>query len=107
LEVDVQGAASVKRLLPEAITVFILPPSFEELRRRLIARATDSPVELELRLRNSSAEMKHYSEFDYVIINDDADRAAAQLMAIISAERARRLRQESQVQSVAETFPAT
>jgi guanylate kinase len=104
LEVDVQGAASVRRLIPDSVSIFILPPSFEVLKQRLTARGTDSPEELELRLQNAAQELKDYSAFDYVIINDDAERAAAQLSAVIQAERARLLRQQPFVQSVVKGF---
>ena len=104
LEVDVQGAASVRQLLMDSVSIFILPPSFEVLRQRLIARDTDSPDELELRLRNAPEELKQYSAFDYVIINDEVDRAMGQLAAIIYAERARCMRQESVVLEVIEKF---
>jgi len=107
LEVDVQGAASVRKLLPDSVSIFIVPPSFEVLRERLLARGTDSPVELELRLRNAPVELRQYLSFDYVIVNDDIERAAAQLAAIIYAERARRKRQEQEVKRVAETFPVS
>jgi guanylate kinase len=106
LEVDVQGAASVKKLVPDAVSIFILPPSFEVLRERLIARGTDSPMELELRLRNAPVELAQYVSFDYVIINDELDRAATQLASIIYAERARRERQEQEIKRVAASFPA-
>ena len=106
LEVDVQGAASVRKLLADSVSVFIVPPSFEVLRERLVARGTDSPVELELRLRTAPVELRQYVKFDYVIVNDDAERAGAQLASIIYAERARRKRQEQDVRRVAETFPA-
>ena len=104
LEVDVQGAASVRQLLMDSVSIFILPPSFEVLRQRLIARGTDSPEELELRLRNAPEELKQYSAFDYVIINDEVDRAMGQLAAIIYAERARCMRQESVVLEVIKKF---
>src|SRR5215470_2972344 len=104
LEVDVQGAASVRQLLMDSVSIFILPPSYEVLRQRLIARGTDSPEELELRLRNAPEELNQYSAFDYVIINDEVDRAVGQLAAIIYAERARCMRQESLVQQVIEKF---
>jgi len=74
------------------------------LRQRLIARGTDSPEELEVRLRNAPEELKQYSAFDYVIINDEIDRAAGQLATIIYAERARCMRQEALVQHVIEEF---
>jgi guanylate kinase len=106
LEVDVQGAASVRKLTADIVSIFIVPPSFEVLRDRLVARGTDSPVELELRLRNAPIELRQYLAFDYVIVNDDVERASAQLAAIIYAERARRKRQEQEVKTVAESFPA-
>jgi len=104
LEVDVQGAASVRKLVADSVSIFILPPSFEVLRQRLVARGTDSPGQLEIRLRNAPEELKAYSSFDYVIINDDMDRAAEQLQAIIVAERARLKRQERFVQAVIRGF---
>ena len=104
LEVDVQGAASVRQLLMDSVSIFILPPSYEVLRQRLIARGTDSPEELELRLHNAPEELRQYSTFDYVIINDEIDRAVGQLASIISAERARCMRQESLVLEVIEKF---
>lgn len=107
LEVDVQGAASVRALIADAVSIFILPPSFEILRQRLQARGTDSPEELDLRLRNAPTELQDYSAFEYVIINDDADRAAEQLTAIVAAERARLSRQGHRIQSVVEAFAGT
>ena len=104
LEVDVQGAESVRSLVSDAASIFILPPSFEVLRERLIARGTDSPEELELRLRNAPLEMKAYSTFQYVIINDDIEQAADQLMAIVQAERARLARQQLRVKKVVGSF---
>jgi guanylate kinase len=104
LEVDVQGAASVRQLLLDSVSIFILPPSYEVLKGRLIARGTDTPEELEVRLRNAPQELRQYSAFDYVIINDEVDRAAAQLASIIYAERARCVRQENLVREVIEKF---
>ncbi|HZN05627.1 MAG TPA: guanylate kinase [Pyrinomonadaceae bacterium] len=104
LEVDVQGAASVRQLLMDSVSVFILPPSFEVLRQRLCARGTDAPAELEVRLRNAPDELRQYSLFDYVIINDEVERAAGQLAAIIYAERARCLRQGPFVEQVIKQF---
>jgi guanylate kinase len=104
LEVDVQGAASVRQLLMDSVTIFILPPSFAVLRDRLISRGTDSPEELEVRLRNAPEELRQYSKFDYVIINDEVERASAQLASIIYAERARCVRQENLVREVINKF---
>lgn len=104
LEVDVQGAASIRNLISDAVSVFILPPSLEVLRERLIARGTDSPDDLAVRLRNAPEELKAYKTFDYVIINDDADTASAKLMAIIEGERTRLSRQEEKIKRVVESF---
>ena len=104
LEVDVQGAASVRRLLMDSVSIFILPPSFAVLRHRLCARGTDTPESLEVRLRNAPEELRQYSSFDYVIINDEIDRAVGQLASIIYAERARCVRQERVVEQVIKEF---
>jgi guanylate kinase len=104
LEVDVQGAASVRQLLMDSVSVFILPPSFEVLRKRLCARGTDTPESLEVRLRNAPDELRQYSLFDYVIINDEVERAVKQLASIIYAERARCVRQGPLVEQVIKEF---
>ena len=104
LEVDVQGAASVRQLLMDSVSIFILPPSYEVLKQRLIDRGTDSPEELEVRLRNAPDELRQYSSFDYVIINDQVAAAAGQLASIIHAERARCMRQEGLVREVIKNF---
>ena len=104
LEVDVQGAASVRQLLMDSVSVFILPPSYEVLKQRLIDRGTDSPTQLEVRLRNAPDELRQYSSFDYVIINDQVAVAAGQLASIIHAERVRCMRQEGLVREVIQNF---
>jgi guanylate kinase len=104
LEIDVQGAASIRGLIDDAVTVFILPPSFEVLRQRLIARGTDTSGDLERRLRGAPAEVQQYKDFQYVILNDDVECAANQLAAIISAERTRCDRQEPKFQKVLADF---
>jgi len=104
LELDVQGAASVRQLLMDSVSIFILPPSPEVLRHRLLARGTDSPEELEIRLRNAPDELKQYSAFDYVIINDEIKKAVHQVASIVYAERARCMRQESLVREVIKEF---
>jgi guanylate kinase len=104
LEVDVQGADSVRKLGLDSVSIFILPPSLDTLRQRLIARGADTPAELEVRLHNAPDELQQYKDFDYVIFNDEIDRASAQLASIIFAERARRCRQERLVSAVIEKF---
>ena len=94
LEIDVQGAASIRKKIDDAISIFIMPPSFELLRQRLVTRGTDSPADLERRLRGAPAEVEQHKSFQYVILNDDINRASQQLAAVVYAERARRERQE-------------
>ena len=104
LEIDVQGAASIRELTNDAVTVFILPPSFELLRDRLVKRGTDSPEDLERRLLGAPGEVQQYKHFSYVILNDDINRASAQLAAVIHAERARRERQEPSLKEALADF---
>ncbi len=104
LEIDVQGAANVREKIPEALSVFILPPSFGVLKNRLTARATEKPEDLALRLKNSFGEVGHFSEFEYVVINDDAARAAVDLQTIILADRLKRVRQATAIQGILSSF---
>src|SRR5262249_11674666 len=89
LDVDVQGGASVRRARPDAVSVFIYPPSLDALRRRLLGRGTESAEVIERRLKNAPAEMSQYVEYQYLIVNDDVERAADRLIAIVDAERSR------------------
>jgi guanylate kinase len=107
LEIDVQGAEIVRRLMPEAVNIFILPPLFEVLRNRLKARATEKLKDLEIRLRNSFAEVERVNEFDYVVINDDVSVATTDLQTIILAERLKRIRQTEAIQSILDSFDAS
>ena len=104
LEIDVQGAEIVKKIRPESIGVFILPPSFDVLRERLTARQTETPADLQTRLRNSAAEVRRWREFDYVIINDELTRAARDLQAVFLTERLKRGRQAENIEKIIETF---
>jgi guanylate kinase len=104
LEIDVQGAANVRTKIPEALSVFILPPSFEVLKKRLTTRATEKPEDLALRLKNSFAEIQHFSEFEYVVINDDAARAAGDLETVILADRLKRIRQSTAIKGILSSF---
>ena len=88
LEIDWQGAQQVRRALPQCVTVFILPPSRRALAERLATRATDSPQVIERRLRDAGADMSHYAEFDYVVVNDDFAHAVADLRRIIAGDAA-------------------
>ncbi len=97
LDIDVQGGTSVRRARPEAVSVFVYPPSLEVLRRRLESRNTDHPEVVERRMQNAPGEMAQYREYDYLIVNDELEPAAARLIGILDAERARirRLRSAS------------
>lgn len=87
LEIDWQGAAQVRRLIPGAVLIFILPPSIESLRERLVKRGQDSDAVIARRLDAAREEMRHASEFDYVIMNQDFARAVDDLSAIVRASR--------------------
>ncbi len=91
LRINVDGAATIKRLAPEAVFIFLAPASAEELRRRLTVRRTESPAEIERRLAMASQEMEQVQYFDYVVINreDRLDEAVGQIRAIIIAEKQR------------------
>ena len=92
-DIDWQGAAQVAEKCPQdAVRVFILPPSLEELRRRLITRSQDAPEVIERRIKNAKGEIEHCDAFDYVFVNDDFDRSYAELAHIYHAERSRRFR---------------
>lgn len=91
LEIDWQGAQQVRRLMPEAIGIFILPPSLPELRQRLTGRGTDATEVIERRLAQAIEDIAHYAEFDYLVINDAFDTALADLQAIVRAARCRHL----------------
>jgi guanylate kinase len=89
LEIDWQGAAQVRGLIPDAVGVFILPPSLEVLRRRLIGRGQDSAEVIERRLATAREEVAHVAEFDYVIINQNFDVAVSDLVSIVRTQRLR------------------
>lgn len=89
LEVDVNGAANVRKLCNDCFSVFIAPPSFEVLKNRLTGRGTETAEVIEKRLSEASSEMKRADEYDYVVVNDDLDTAVAELCGIIKAERHR------------------
>lgn len=86
-DVDVQGALKLKKKLGKAVYVFILPPSFEDLRERLTGRGTDSTEAIKVRLENAKNELKEVDNFDYVIVNDVVDRAVDDLKCVIRAEQ--------------------
>jgi guanylate kinase len=86
LDIDWQGARSVKQAVPAAVTIFLLPPSREALRERLVRRGQDSADVIARRMREATSEMSHYREFDHVVVNDDFDRALADILHIVRAD---------------------
>ncbi len=94
LEIDWQGAQQIRAKMPQARSIFILPPSKDELDRRLRGRGQDSEEVIAKRMAQAVAEMSHYAEYDYLIVNDDFDTALGDLKTIIRAERLRMSRQK-------------
>jgi len=104
LDIDVQGHQQVRKRLPEALSVFILPPSFEVLKRRLTHRHSDSPAVVERRLAAARQEISHWPEYDYLVVNDHLPRATKALGAIVQAGRLRRQIQAGRAQEICRTF---
>ena len=103
LEIDFQGALQIKRIFANAVLIFILPPSWEELRSRLERRGEDAPDEIEMRLKNAASELAQAREFDFVIINEGFERALFDRKAIVHAQR---LKFSAQRRARADTFKA-
>ena len=103
LEIDFQGALQIKNIFSNAVCIFILPPSWEELRSRLERRGEDAPEVIELRMKNAQAEVAQVDKFDFVIINELFDRALFDLKAIVHSQR---LKFSAQRRARAETFKA-
>lgn len=104
LDIDVQGARQVRGKVPDAVKIFIFPPSYEELKRRLEARRQDREDVIRLRMRNALNEMREYGEFDYVIINDRLEVATGELLAIVTASRLRSQRMRGHVERILEDY---
>ncbi|MGE4549644.1 MAG: guanylate kinase [Intestinibacillus sp.] len=95
LEIEVQGAMAVHRKRPDAVMIFVAPPSFEELKARLRGRGTECEEDLEARLETARQELTHQAEFDYLVVNDDLEKAKRDLASIFIAERCRIFRKNS------------
>jgi guanylate kinase len=104
LEIDVQGAMAVMKKVPSAVSIFILPPSHEVLRARLESRGTETPEDLQLRLKNAVGEVMHYSWFKYIVINDEIFSASRKLANVILGERQRRDRQNEAICGILDSF---
>lgn len=104
LDIDVQGARQLKVAIPEAISVFVLPPSREVLEQRLRTRSQDSEEVIQRRLQGAAAEVRNYSQYDYVLINREIEEASSRLATIVNAERLRKARMEVEVRPILESF---
>jgi len=104
LDIDVQGAAQLRKRLPEAVTIFILPPSRSELETRLRSRSLDEEAVIARRLRDASKEIRNYAAYDYILVNDQLDRSAEKLKGIVLAERCRKQQAEAIIQPILQTF---
>lgn len=104
LDIDVQGHRQVRKQLPEAVSVFIVPPSFATLKRRLRKRHLDAPEAIERRLATARREMARWPEYNYVIVNDRLPKALAALRAVVQAARFRRANQQARVRNIRKTF---
>jgi guanylate kinase len=104
LDIDVQGHRQVRRKLPDAVSIFLLPPSFRELARRLRKRHSDSQEVIRRRLRNGQKEIRRWREYDYLVVNNRLTSALRKLCAVVEAARVRRQVQQKSVQKILKTF---
>jgi len=104
LDIDVQGAAQLKKRIPDAVSIFILPPSREVLEQRLRARSQDKEEVIRRRLADAAREIRNYNLYDYVLVNNDLNLAAETLKAIVRAERVKRIRVEEKIRPILATF---
>ncbi len=104
LDIDVQGARQIRRNVPSAVFIFVLPPSFSELRKRIEERGLDSAEAVRKRLATARNEVKSYSSFDYILVNDDLDRAAQELEAILRCRRALLSARKRAIRPILESF---
>ncbi len=104
LDIDVQGHRQVRQRLPEALSIFVLPPSFQELERRLRLRHSDEPQVIERRLSDARKELNHWPEYDYLVVNDRLSVATQALRLVVLAARFRRQNQQGRVQAISKTL---
>ncbi len=87
LEIEVEGALNIKNIYPDCVSIFILPPSFDELRRRIEGRGTEKPEAIEKRMEKAIKEMKYVDKYDYVVVNDDIEEAVNSIKCILASEK--------------------
>ncbi|MCF6461014.1 guanylate kinase [Clostridium sp. Cult3] len=100
LEIDVQGALQVKKAYPEAVFIFILPPSMDELKNRITKRGTESQKDIDIRLKNAFEELKFVDEYDYFVINDKVKSAVESIEAIVTAEELKVKRHKNLLENI-------
>ena len=102
IEVDVNGAKAIREKMPEAVSIFIMPPSYAELKRRLSGRGTESEEVIEKRMHESLSEIKRADEFDFIVVNDDINKAVDDLIEVITSSRLMLKRQKNIIDGVLE-----
>lgn len=104
LDIDVQGARQLKERIPEAVSIFILPPSRDILEQRLRSRSEDAEEVIQRRLRDAATEIRNYQQYDYVLVNHRVDDSTLTLQSIVRAERCRRIRMEEHIEPILKSF---
>lgn len=104
LEIDVQGAAQVKQKMPDSVAIFVLPPSRQELERRLRERGQDSVDSIARRMERARQEMQRFQEYDFVVVNNDLERAGSAIQAIALAARSSRRAMDSEARKILDSF---
>ena len=104
LDIDVQGARQLKERIPEAVSIFILPPSRDILEQRLRSRSEDAEDVIQRRLRDAAGEIRNYQQYDYVLVNHRVDDSTLTLQSIVRAERVRRIRMEELIEPILRSF---
>ena len=107
LDIDVQGARQLKSRIPDAVSIFILPPSREILEQRLRARGEDAEEVVKRRLHDAAEEIRNYQLYDYVLVNGEVEESAKTLCSIVRAERARRKNVEEEIRPILKSFEGT
>ena len=104
LDIDVKGARQLKERIPEAVTIFVLPPSRDILEQRLRTRSEDAESVVQRRLQEATEELRNYRQYDYVLVNHQVEESTATLASIVRAERNRRIRMEEQIRPILKSF---
>lgn len=104
LDIDVDGKGQVKEQIPDAVTIFLLPPSYEELERRLKARQLEDEATIRMRLAIAKKEIQRYRDYDYIIVNDKLDESRVALEAVIRAGAARPMKQDARIGAIIHSF---